>query len=521
MTATYITVDTISDSAIQRIYNSPNALAPENVDATVLYTNYANLRTPINDLIAQAIELDENTVFITTAQDIAGVKTFEDSPVFEAGIDFSSGEGVNDDNFNIGVGLAAGDRAIRLHRIADGTSYASVQWDESDAEFLLYTTGTTLAKIQIAAGTSANHAVRYDQTGKLATINTWTQINTFNELPTLDTYEAPTTDAQFAPKKYVDDQTASLVTGGIIQQASAPAVTNNNLWIDTDDYIFWRANGSAFGQVVWSVNPLTDIDLTGAPPASTTDSLLGLGIDIASGSAAGTFLGINKASFTGDFINAQVNGVSKFLVTSSGGFTAAGNGTVTGTLLVTGVLTHTASAVFSGGFSVTAGQTIDFNANRLQDVGDPSSAQDAMTLAYYQANLPTEVIDVYGGATTVDASTVLTLSTTRVNSAGGVYALASNKVTISQTGTYLFLYKATAENIAFAVALQEDTGGGMSTVANSTVSVSGDSAGTARLAATGCLAKAVTSGYAYQLLGTEDATGTASVTGELIIIRLK
>jgi hypothetical protein len=55
---------------------------------------------------------------------------------------------------------------------------------------------------------------------------------------------------------------------------------------------------------------------TGAPSAGA--SIIQMASAIAGGSANGTYIGINPASFTGDFSNYQVNGASKFVVTSSG-----------------------------------------------------------------------------------------------------------------------------------------------------------------------------------------------------------
>ena len=55
---------------------------------------------------------------------------------------------------------------------------------------------------------------------------------TFNELMTLDTYEAPTTNAQFAPKKYVDDvtnqgaSTSSETVAGIVEIATRAEIAS-------------------------------------------------------------------------------------------------------------------------------------------------------------------------------------------------------------------------------------------------------------------------------------------------------
>ena len=54
-------------------------------------------------------------------------------------------------------------------------------------------------------------------------------------------------------------------------------------------------------------------------------------------------------------------------------------------ITVTGTAGFTQSPTFNAGFAVAASQTIDFNANRLTEVADPSQAQDAATKAYVDA----------------------------------------------------------------------------------------------------------------------------------------
>jgi hypothetical protein len=54
-------------------------------------------------------------------------------------------------------------------------------------------------------------------------------------------------------------------------------------------------------------------------------------------------------------------------------------------ITVTGTAGFTQSPTFNAGFSVAASQTIDFNANRLTEVADPTQAQDAATKAYVDA----------------------------------------------------------------------------------------------------------------------------------------
>jgi len=89
------------------------------------------------------------------------------------------------------------------------------------------------------------------------------------------------------------------------------------------------------------------------------------------------------------------------------------NATVGGTLAVTGVATMTASTVFNGGFSVAASQTISAGSNKITNVTDCTSAQDAATKAYVDATASTGWILSDGTTTqTIGGSDTLTLAGT-------------------------------------------------------------------------------------------------------------
>lgn len=94
----------------------------------------------------------------------------------------------------------------------------------------------------------------------------------------------------------------------------------------------------------------------GNPIASATIPLAQLGrTALVSGSAQGTFLGANPAAFTGNFVDLQVAGVTKFKVSATGALTTAAAFTVS-----SGGLTVTAGGltVTDGGGTITAGGLI-------------------------------------------------------------------------------------------------------------------------------------------------------------------
>jgi hypothetical protein len=121
--------------------------------------------------------------------------------------------------------------------------------------------------------------------------------------------------------------------------------------------------------------------------------------------ASGTFTGnivIGNGAYIGatsdtDAIQIESDGDVVFSqdVLVSGTHTVTGatvlNGAVTlgdasgDAITVTGTAGFTQSPTFNAGFAVAASQTIDFNANRLTDVGDPTQAQDAATKSYVDA----------------------------------------------------------------------------------------------------------------------------------------
>ena len=121
--------------------------------------------------------------------------------------------------------------------------------------------------------------------------------------------------------------------------------------------------------------------------------------------ASGTFTGnivIGNGAYIGatndtDAIQIEGDGDVVFSqdVAVSGTHTVTGTSTMNGSvtlgnasgdvITVTGTAGFTQAPTFNAGFNVAAGQTIDFNANRLTEVADPSQAQDAATKAYVDA----------------------------------------------------------------------------------------------------------------------------------------
>jgi len=91
----------------------------------------------------------------------------------------------------------------------------------------------------------------------------------------------------------------------------------------------------------------------GIPPASSSSQLLELGPNtVSGGSTTGTYVGINPSSFSGDFLNFQINSSTKFKIDSSGNIGA-------NELYGTTVATPSPNLSFdgSGGININAGGT--------------------------------------------------------------------------------------------------------------------------------------------------------------------
>ena len=172
-----------------------------------------------------------------------------------------------------------------------------------------------------------------------------------------------------APSSYIGDLVNLQVNGASeFKVDSTGEVDASSLFINSGQF----SVNSGFGVSAYNLNIL------GTPDASATASLVNISNDdIQGGNANGTYLGLNAASgYTGDFLNFQNSGTSKFKIDSSGNLTAAGtvaatafqgdklDATNAGDLLTigggkAGTISLDASDIEIGG----SGGTNNFNAN--------------------------------------------------------------------------------------------------------------------------------------------------------------
>ena len=137
------------------------------------------------------------------------------------------------------------------------------------------------------------------------------------------------------------------------------------------------------------------------------------------------------------YANLQVNNLTAAAPTFSGAVnindTTASSSVSTGSLIVDGGA-GVAGALFVGGtFDVAASQTIDFNANKLTNVGDPTSNQEAATKAYVDTNISSaSTLTIAADSGSNDTVTVGTNTLTFEGTANEIATTVSdNKINIA------------------------------------------------------------------------------------------
>jgi len=149
---------------------------------------------------------------------------------------------------------------------------------------------------------------------------------------------------------------------------------------DTASVMSGSLGSAAFGSL--RVTDLTnDRVLIGGASGSVEDSANltfdGSTLAVTGASTVSTTLGVSGATTLSDTL--AVTGAATF----NGGVTLGNAGA--DAITVTGTATFAQPADFDGGWTVAGSQTLDAGSNRINNVTDPSAAQDAATKAYVDA----------------------------------------------------------------------------------------------------------------------------------------
>lgn len=277
-----------------------------------------------------------------STETITGAWTFTPAITCNGGVTYGSGHGTNNTSHIVDADNA-GPEANQCYAFNRGSTSANdpaVKWNTATGtvDVVDNCSGSTLQDFRTGDGDTTGEVVTYDQVPKLTTTNELTMVNNFDVAPTSDVDATATNElARFG-------QLSGLSAGTCTISGMAPsgACTNGACHWDTTTstspilYVCAGADSMTWTKLdidsIRTTNPIitsTDVDFTGAPPASTTDSLIGLGSDIASGDASGTYLGINAAmGYAGNLADLQVDGVSKFKISETGAVTVTD--TITG-----------------------------------------------------------------------------------------------------------------------------------------------------------------------------------------------
>ncbi len=212
---------------------------------------------------------------------------------------------------------------------------------------MLYASGTTTLS-KLAAGSNGNCLVVTSNlpawgscSGTAATLQSGYNASSGNTITTTDARDLTVTLANTAKDSNV---LFNIATGS----NAKVAIQSNG-----SDVLAVTSSG-----VTLPATGANTLAVTGAPASSATSALVQLGSALVSGSTNGTYLSINAGSgYTGNFLNIQLNGADRFVLTSDGnlsvpgtvnGLTLTNNGTNTLNIAADKTLAVNNSITFSG-----------------------------------------------------------------------------------------------------------------------------------------------------------------------------
>ncbi len=202
----------------------------------------------------------------------------------------------------------------------------------------------------------------------------------------------------------------------------------------------------------------TGLTLSGAPSASASSSLLNLGGAISGGSANGTYIGINPASSSADFLNFQIANSSKLKVANTGAISIGGTQFIDGSRNLSNIGTIGSGAITST--STIQGTSIDGTTGintgaaggtqRINSSGNLVNIGTVTTSGAINSQTISSAAN-FTGTVTVQGASSLTLGTATTNTGAILLKNASNSNTLTlqsgATGSNLTLTLPTADGI--------------------------------------------------------------------------
>ncbi len=344
-------------------------ISPNKVVGTQVLGNDNTLLTPIDTICGTDLRLLPGKADNET---ITGAWTFTPACTFNGGVTFGGDDGVNNTSLLIDADNSGAevDTKILFQRGSTATD-SEIRWDSTDDRFELYTDGSTLSDVQVGNCDSTGEACNFDDVVLDTTNQTVAGVKTYSSAIIQST--ECTSSNELCTKSYIDVADSAITAGGCSYGTSVPV-------------------GACMQGACYNL--------------STSSGAIVHYVCTSSGYVATNPYFDSSATFT------------MSITLSSSGNSITGTPTITGNTQVTGNLTVTGTfALSSSGFNASN--------VRLQNVADPTSAQDALTLNYFN----THSTKVFSQTSDVTISNTTT-ETSLVGSGVGSATISANTLAV-------------------------------------------------------------------------------------------
>ncbi len=336
------------------------------INAGTAGTTYGLFVAPVNTTFSGTTMLGVNIQGLTTS---GGADT-----ALNIGANWDAGFTITSGNNSIDTAVGTDNGLLVDIQSASSAQYALNVTSSNGGTTLLYARADGNVGIRTSSPTSPLYVVGDPNTADSVVIETTTdQVFGGGAFNTLDLYNTDATDDNFTSLTF---STQDLTAAKVIGAAIVTDYTSHVAGAVSADLSLYTADNSGLtkalvikntGNVgIGSADPVDPLSISTAVTASATRALFNLSnTALVGGSANGTYIGANPATFTGNFIDFQVGGASRFSISSAGAITSAslaGGGVQCLQTSNTGLVSGTGSACGAGG-ATTLQQAYDADAN--------------------------------------------------------------------------------------------------------------------------------------------------------------